>query len=706
MLGSAGYVSFRLFLNSVSGGIAKLREVTKAQNERTQELAHFLNEPPKRHEDALQNVRPEVAVLYSKINDEVNGILQADGKYEVSAQVDVKFRDQARRLAVFRHKEREKRGTVSAFQVKCILEDFRKFQGQPDFSVWPLHDPEVSKAIMSAELDTLRDEVKLLPTWRQKLRKGMRYMRLTVPPEDDRFFDALEDQYGRGVEFSFIWAVFFVRQLWVLSFGCVALELFDRRDALQVGVVFWAIYVACESMATYRSQARVRYRKSGTEHLDILSCARMLTFVPSERMRDKRVRWAKLLLRGTIMVFFIFSACLVLVFMTMLVLHIIYIWGDCLHLHKSLEEPCRDAQHKWGLLGWVAEVCCDILLAIIFELLMSISSVLSDWLADAINFEMRANQLLFGQMIELVLCTAGRIGFAGSLAYLFVPQWEPPSEALLHGKIDLNYTCADMQFGEDDFRCYQVRLPAETRRWLFTKLMTGPFVVAPIVSIIVKFVVPSLVRRLAQWSTTSERRTDRWTKTCAPCRCVLRLLAVVFTFDPDAVDGFPYIYRGWPYSELPEDLPEDARDKLQFALEQSVLKEFQVEDELMELEMSFLWVATLFSKIAEVNTDLWKLLLTRRRPCPVSDFVMRRETNMFMACVAAANVGWSVGLSLITFNDELYKYGPVLQNLIFWGVIGWMVLSVLIIASTVQRASFVRTQRHISPNIVGQKTDG
>eukprot|EP00929_Paragymnodinium_shiwhaense_P122838 TRINITY_DN9600_c0_g1_i1.p1 TRINITY_DN9600_c0_g1~~TRINITY_DN9600_c0_g1_i1.p1 ORF type:complete len:830 (-),score=194.65 TRINITY_DN9600_c0_g1_i1:146-2635(-) len=689
----------------------------------TTELEHMFEEARKRHEDALSNEKVEVAVMYPKDNapHELDDLWQEAEKckYTVTAQADIKFSSTDCKLVVFRCRDEEGKASVPAFQVMSIMDGFaKKCEERTDISVWALHNPRVSEAILAAELETLNSETKGMPTWKQTLRKGLRHLRLTVPPEDDKFFDALEDQYGRGVEFSFIWAVFFVQKLWVLTFGCLVWEFFNilthkdqehmMRGILKVGTIFWSIFVAVESFRTYSAKARVRCSADGEEKKDSLSSARTSSFKDTERFHEKSVRWVQLLFRSIVMAIFICIACLVLISMTMLVLHVIYIWGDCLHLHTSADEPCRDAQRKWGILGWAVEVGCDVLLAIIFEILMSVGSSLSDWLAASINFKLQSNQMLFKQMLELVLCTAERIGFVGSLAYLFSPQWEPPSLLLLEGKIDLNEKCDNFLFGEDDFRCYQLRLPPDVRRWLFTKLIKGPFVVAPIVGIIVKFLVPSLVRKLATLSRKMERRRG-CSKLCSPFRCVLRLLAIIFTYDAGAVDGVPYLCKGWPFSDLPKELPDDARETLQRAIDQSVLKQFEVEDELMELEMNFLWVtffvpimpfgvvATLFTKLAEVNTDLGKLLFVRRRPEPVSDFVMRRETNMFMACVAAANIGWSVGLSVITFNDDLWTYDPLVKAVIFWGVVGWIVVSVLIIASTLQYASSRRLQREISP---------
>merc|ERR1719291_141954 len=76
----------------------------------------------------------------------------------------------------------------------------------------------------------------------------------------------------------------------------------------------------------------------------------------------------------------------------------------------------------------------------------------------------------------------------------------------------------------------------------------------------------------------------------------------------------------------------------------------------------------------ECSTDLSKLLFVRRRPIPVSDKVMRREMNTFTSCVAIASIGWTAGLSLITYNDELYKWGWAGTGILI-GMVAWILLS-------------------------------
>merc|ERR1719272_2381762 len=131
----------------------------------------------------------------------------------------------------------------------------------------------------------------------------------------------------------------------------------------------------------------------------------------------------------------------------------------------------------------------------------------------------------------------------------------------------------------------------------------------------------------------------------APVRCVFRLVAVIFTYDGDAVSCFKYAFKG-PHviSQVPDSNPHYAA--LNSAISQVLRKPFEVEDELMELEMNLLWVTffmpilplgviiTMVARRIERYTDVTKMLFVRRRPVPVSDRNMRKEMTSYSSCVA------------------------------------------------------------------------
>jgi len=349
----------------------------------------------------------------------------------------------------------------------------------------------------------------------------------------------------------------------------------------------------------------------------------------------------------------------------MLVLHIIYTWGDCIHLH-SKERPCRDAEVKYSILGWATELCCDILLAILFEVFFSCSKGVSGWVASLLNLKYASDEMLTREMLELSLATIERIGFTGSLAFLFAPQWTPPRCLGPEiDRLDLFCDCSEFAFGDADYRCYQRRLSPETRRWVFESLMKGPFVVAPFVGILIKVLLPKALQKITRFVEGTTR--SRYCCCLAPFRGILRLATLIFTYQGDGVGGFTFVRRGAPYGPIPDEEP--AAPRLRAALNQVKLKLFTAEDELMEIEMSLLWVTffmpilpigvifTMVARLVEINSDVTKMLYVRRRPVPTDDRLMRREMNGYSWCVAVASCGWTAGLSLITYNNDLHEWG-------------------------------------------------
>lgn len=70
---------------------------------------------------------------------------------------------------------------------------------------------------------------------------------------------------------------------------------------------------------------------------------------------------------------------------------------------------------------------------------------------------------------------------------------------------------------------------------------------------------------------------------------------------------------------------------------------------------------TTIAKVFEVHTDIFKMLLVRRRPRPFDDTDMRRSQVGFLFCAVFATVGWYFGLFLLTYNDELHSWWPMGQ---------------------------------------------
>uniref|UniRef100_A0A7S4QN82 Anoctamin transmembrane domain-containing protein n=1 Tax=Alexandrium monilatum TaxID=311494 RepID=A0A7S4QN82_9DINO len=577
-----------------------------------------------------------------------------------------------------------------------ILELVREHGATEHASAWPLHDPAVSKAVLAMEADELMSSKGMedMACWRRLATKILRLVRIFTPSEYRR--QTLEEQYGPGVAFLFAWSSFFIQQLWILVVYAViwlcvgARRLRDTDDRwiyelMKAGVVLWCAWLALQS--TRRFEPSPHGERREIRHKDFV----LGTWRRRETRGERRKRILMLLFVGLPMIL----GTLVLVSttfagVTMLVLRIIFIWGRCLEIHSPTSE-CRDAAVLHSIVGWAAEVACDVLLALLLELFFALGTAVADWIAGLLNYKFQSDRKLFKGMLELCIAAMERIGFVGSLAFMFVPQWSEPTCISLK---PLECSCDDLLLGDNDFHCFQRRLPVDTRRWLFESLMKGPFIVAPFISILVKVVVPRLLQCIAR--TCSHSRKRECCFWLAPMRGVIRFFTLIFAYDGESVKCFTFVCRGQPFPPLPDEHP--LREKVTSVLTQFKVKGFEVEDELMELEMGLLWVVffmpllpqgvmvTMVAKLLEVNGDLTKMLYVRRRPVPVDDMTMRRELNAYSWCVVVAGLAWTAGLSLITYNDDLYKWGGGGVG-IFVGMILFMLLGSAITVWTVNRCS-------------------
>jgi len=370
-------------------------------------------------------------------------------------------------------------------------------------------------------------------------------------------------------------------------------------------------------------------------------------------------------------------------------LHIIYVWGDCYHL------GCRDPSEKHGFLGVIVEILSDILLAIVFELFFGLENALARWIADLRNYEYRSDYVFCVEVIKLGLCCLERLGFIGSLAFAFVPQWTEPRAG---ESIALNADCSDLFMGSSSFNCLQRRLPLEQRRLVFEALTKGPFCVAPFVSIIVKVIVPLVVHKLVKISHRPKGSGILESLRCVlffPWRGLYRILSVIFVYDCDVVNRgcCSYILRGRPFRKIEPcsvDLTGSELEISKRALSQAQRKVLEPADELLELQMSFLWVVflmpirpegvliTLVARIMAIHFGLVKILYVRRRPFPTSDKVMRQVHSSFMLGVMMGSIGWTTGLSFLTYNDDIWRWG-VWGRVAMVSIYSWWVLSVVVV---------------------------
>lgn len=702
--------------------VAIARSVSLVSERCQARISTFASRARERHAAVLSEHVPQVAVIYpvhqlGQTFDEK----QCDDGIVVNSKAEVFHYGLPHKLFILQLK-RDKECLTACNQIKELMYHINERKVLDDASAglhlaFPLHNRAVTEAIVAIEAEELALglEMQDWPAWRKHITKVLRVLRFTVPPLDGITCDAFEDQYGRGVEFVFAWASFFTQHLWLLSVYAVFWLAVGGRDfvsdsdkrwiweVMKVGVVVWAAWVSLSSRSRF-NVAR-SYTKSTVVPMDkashdaperaddmpsklsnqksVLKCGRdVITLVSrntseTPAQRGKRLATLFCVALPCLLLVICISIC-VLSSVTMLVLHIIYIWGACLDLH-SQEAVCRDAERKWAMLGWAAEVSCDILCAVLFEIFFPIGHCLSAWVAKLLNFEYEAEEQFIMGMLELLLAAVERVGFVGSLAFLFAPQWvEPQNDG---ESIDTRVSCDDLLFGESNYLCYGRRLPVQVRRWVFESLLKGPFMVAPFVGMLIKVVIPPLAHRMS----LCLGRTIKY-KACvflAPLRGLIRLIGVIFSYDGDAVCCLKYVCKGPEvFSKVPESYPDSAA--LNDALDQALKKPFEVEDELMEMEMSFLWVTffmpilplgvitTAAARLIEHKTDLIKMMSVRRHPVPVSDRIMRQETNTYVCCVTVGCMGWSAGLSSITYNDDLWMLSFSTRVLLMLGVVLWL----------------------------------
>lgn len=600
------------------------------------------------------------------------------------------------------------------------VEDVVKKDHTAGYWVWPVHVPKVAEAVIAKEMASSRNYKKCVC-----LNCVLRVLSIRTPPLDGMFMTTLRNHYGTNVEFAISSTSFYVQCLWGLFPVCVLYEVVyyaSPRSWADVEYrVMWGCIVVWGAICARRAWWRVQksYFPSGMTPHSI------------RRPRSQQPLW----LRWVCFVFLALPAlfciwlCLFLIFVgvTMLLLDVIYNWGDCFHL------GCRDAEMKHGFLGWLVGVACDILLVILFEILAACGGGLADWIGSLRDHEYEHEHKTLVNGILSGFAAFESLAFRGCLAFMFVPQWYPPNESnpsLLCETWMLKNWCRT-----------QGNLDVATRRWVFERLTKGPFCVAPFVGILMKVIVPRLTHFL---NISVHRRCVAKFRGCVPLRALLRFLSVIFTYDGDHVGGlFGFPLYGWPFQELkitefhcdvslplgelelesdyrgpilPEStskvvgkppiattvgiqaeenqedrsfgVPLVAKEQLKEALQQFVRKEFEPESELLENQLSFMNVLffgpmmpvgvffTLGAKILEINFDLVKMMAVRRKVAPQSAAVLRRSLVTFMTGALFSSIGWYLALWLLTYNDRLYEWGmwgpAILLLALVWMVAGFV----------------------------------
>jgi len=636
--------------------------------------------------------------------------------------------------------------------------------------VWPLHGPKVVNKVSLVQTMTLMgrgsSDADINPCWKRVLV----YLRIIRADKDESFVKLLQDVYGPSTAYMFARSRFFAQMLWLLSLWAIPVALLanpaeggGHRIAWEVSkalVIVWGIVVVLRG----QSLTSVLVEKSEAMQLKCIIEEMTVRNPKHQPGLAKSTKWMKMAIMGIPLVFlFVFLVIGALFMFTELIIHLTYIWGDCVNIR------CNDPSVKHDFVGFLAEVGTDIAMAIIFELFFAVGHVLSSWISDLRNHALMQDCRFTMEMLSIFLSSIERIGTFGIIAFVFVPQWEEPRADDWNPDVD----CSDLVFGESSMLCMQRRLPLKSRRLIFQKAFKGPFVVAPFVGIIVKVLIPFVANYL-------DRLANYIHCCCACCNCCMdgipHILGLIFYYDGGAIGCFKYVLKGWPFRSVaaedpraagrgvpaeernlrkgeniaavvsdeaplpPGSLPEGEATKLEvisssdadgekgenaqaipavvetapveeeedehedflpgrldehehlidYALRQGVKKQWEPMEELLEVKLTFLWILffapvmplgvipTLFAKVLECHTDLMKMLFVRQRTFPEPNVLMHFTQTTFNRAAVCAAVGWSVGLSVLTYNDDLWKWNDISKQVVMGLILLWMFLSGLL----------------------------
>lgn len=430
-----------------------------------------------------------------------------------------------------------------------------------------------------------------------------------------------------------------------------------------------------------------------------------------------------------IAVFAAFCA-IVLVAFVQLNIYLTFIWGRCLEPEIQRQakaaghDMCRDPQFVHGWRGWLAEVCSDVSLAILFDVaLAEVAGLIAKFVIRLRNYEWLHDRRYATVMLSLFIEALSKVGMFAIIGLVFLPQWHTSKAS--GSAFDIAESCKRLpdykmclilrgcdaslepRCCAGSFLCIARQLEFDQRRVMFERAVKGPFFVAPFVRIFVTVFVPMLAGALGKFvhddaqsgSKAPRWRRWRWKWFIAG---ICRILALIFYLDPDHVGGLGYIARGWPFGSLsdlhmprstkmqaethPSRDEKELRTVMDAALDQASRKVFEPMDEVMELKINFMFVAlfapimplgivpTLLSRLVEVRSKATKLFFVRRRSWPGESRLLHETQDAFARIAAYVAVVWHTGLFFISYNPQLALWQ-------WWKVLSlWLLATLALIA--------------------------
>lgn len=639
--------------------------------------------------DIILKTHPSVAVLAMTADDDIATPEGAMLRYRAR----VKWCKQDRDFFVFRMVNSQDAAYQQIYNLDQKLRAAFKAREPPDgpFS-WAVHDYKVCMEIQAHEMYILKQDsdVGTKPFWWKVLRGLM----IITPSFNGDVLILYRAQFGPEVAFQYSCSYLHVQHLWWLCAICLVMAIMsitpksssEQEDdwyKWTVGMTLVWFWLALSTFQTWRQLGRLEpcpMGESDTVRADGYHSERGLA---SARRRCKAT-FCVLPAVGIFLCIYVFAFW----FVTSMILAVINNWGNCIE-RMAREDPliCRDPAHEHPVAGTIVEISCDIFLVILLEILMPMGEFLGERLADAQNIKYQHDRDFFVSMVMAALGSFERVGFVGMLAMAFAPQWEDPWEAAAQANwtrdidhfVDPIEDCSGYMLRQHSIACIRRKLGVSKRRYMFEKLMKGPFIVAPFVAIIVKVLLPIIVHIAVYGG----RKFGAQRKFAGPCRMFWRLAALIFAYHSGNSGGLGFVVNGWPFENLEilesdqtggealHEMDDDDRtwadhQYVEYILGQSVRKTYEPAGELFDLKMSKLWIAfftpimpvgvlvTTFAQILKINFDTAKLLWARTRPLPESYNSARRSHMAFTYAVLAGTLGWYIGLQLMTYNDDLY----------------------------------------------------
>jgi len=524
--------------------------------------------------------------------------------------------------------------------------------------LWPLHDRAADAQIQKVATSHLVEdgvEIDSISVARRVLAK----LFILVPPGGSLIVKMVRDVYGSRSAYAMFMGWFYAHQLWILAaIAAVALALQTcsiqlAGEVMNYGTLVWSCWLLWRVWS----------------HSTILGFGDPIDGVGSSRVHDHLhspgrpgvnsscLNAVALAFLTVLFTLFVFSVTFGYVQM---LAWFDFTWGAC------TTQECQSAGTKHTLLGVAIEISVAVGFALIMTLLRAVARWFGHWAATWHNFEFAIDRILVAKAYTQLVASVDTIGAFVLFGLLFVTPWPDAAGGDPAELADAD--CSDVLFysvlGTNAFECVIRGVGLDRRRAVYRTMMRGPLMVTPFIRILTKCVLPMAARRLSghrvHFMGTCRLLGDAF-------NVLKRLLVLAFAYDADSVGGLKFVLAGDPWEEASALAAADGEWLLDDALQEVRLKEFEPDDEVMEVKLSVLFVimfapimpegvfTTLLGRMVENWGDLAKLIFARRRPFPdhgTSVAAMHVEVRGFLASAVALKASWSLVLSFVVFSNE------------------------------------------------------